>query len=200
MTTVLKIKLLSEDKKADIEAAIAAYKAGAGAALLTDQRGMAFDAYVDPGDKDTVFSVALAHAGDDVPAAKVADLQHILVVEDKLADAQTALDAALAAVVHHKRTDGDADTNAGDITVGGAMFQATDVGTRKVKIGGSLRDITAFVSGTRVTYSGAAITGTGLTVELLGAECLQDLQMKVLREADGDPKFHILAACEGQLA
>jgi len=199
MTTVLKIKLISDDKKADFDAAVAAYKAGAGAQLLTDQRGMAFDVFVDPSDKDSVFFAALAHEGDDVPAAKVADLQHVLVVEDKLAAAQTALDAALADVVHHKRTDGDADSFAGDIVVGANMFQATDVG-RKIKIGTNERTITAFVSATRATYSGAAITGTGLTVELKGAECLQALSMKVVREGDGDPKFHILGAFEGQLA
>lgn len=199
MTVPLVVKLFSAKSTALLQDAIDAYVAGDGSQLATDIRGMDMSGFFDPqSDKNIVFA-AVAFKGDDLAVSKVADL-HIQSIEaSSLADAQTALNAALANVIHHTRADGDADNVAGKITVGGAMFQATDVG-RKIIIDGSERTITAYTSATVVTYSGAAITGTSLDVSLCGAECLQDLEVEAFRERDGDHHFVVMFAAEGQAA
>jgi hypothetical protein len=191
-------KLLSEDTDAELVTAIDDYKAGAGAELLDTQRGMASFDFVEP-DGDLRTSVILAHGGLDIPAsgAKTADLQHVSVTENgDLAECQAALDEALSNVVHIEVTDGDADAVANDIASASAPFEAEDVG-RKVSIGGDVREITAYVAATSVTYDGDPITGTGLTVQLLGAEVLQDMHMN-MQKKNGKFRLHALLACEGE--
>lgn len=197
---LLKIKLLSDDSATELAAAIAAFQAGAGTPAVSDQRGQDMRAFLDKSAGKTQLVAAIAHEGTDMPAAKTADQQFLVVEADTVAAAQVALDAALAGAVHHRRTDGDANTNAGDINVGAAMFAAGDVGTRRVRIAGQLREITAFTSATRVTYSGAAITGTGLTVELMGAESLQAVDVDAFKSDDGDLHVVVMASVEGQIA
>ena len=197
---LLKIKLLSDDSASDLAAAIAAYQAGVGTPAISDQRGQDMRAFLDKSAGKTQLVAAIAHDGTDMPASKTADQQFLVVEADTVAAAQVALDAALAGAVHHRRADGDANTNAGDINVGAAMFAAGDVGTRNVRIGTQVRAIAAFTSATRVTYSGAAITGTGLVVELLGAESLQAVDIDAFKSDDGDLHLVVMAAVEGQIA
>ena len=191
-------KLLSEDTDAELTAAVAAYKAGAGAELLDTQRGMASYDFVEP-DGDLRTSLLLAHGGLDVPATgtKTADLQHVSVTQNgDLAECQAGVDEALAAVVHVEVTNGDADAVANDIASASNIFEAEDVG-RNVSIDGDVREITAFVGIGSVTYDGDPITGTGLTVQLLGAEVLQDMHMN-MQKKNGKFRLHALLACEGE--
>lgn len=198
MTTPVLVKLISANSKAAFDTALAAYIAGAGSGLATDNRAMAMATMFNPETDAHQIFAAFAHGGDDTPASKVADQQFIMLEDDDLAALQTALDTAIADAAHHVNATGNADTNAGDINVTGNMFQATDVG-RKITIAGNVRTITAFVSATRVTYSGAAITGTSLSVTLHGAETVQDINVSVHRDRDGDIRYAVLLAVEGQL-
>lgn len=196
---LIKIKLFQNDNLTNLAADIAAYKAGAGAELLTSQRGMDAAEFVEP-DGDRGVLLALAHGGLAVPVSKIGNLAHdTLLAKGGLADVQAAVDAALAAVVHKTVTDGDANAVAGSLTSATMAFEAEDVG-RKLVIGTETRTITAFTSATEVVYSGAAITGTGLTVKLLGAEVLQDLHISASKSRDG--KFNVLVAMAtgGQVA
>lgn len=201
---LLTVKLLSEDSPADLEAAIAAYQAGAGAALLTDQRGVAMDSFFDPQRDRGIFFVALAHGGLDVPVTKTSDVVYLALQDDSLSDLQTSLNTALSTVKHAQIATGDT-TVAATVTVGSSFFEAEDVG-RKIRIGSAVRTITGFTSATVVTYDNSAgaggnfASGTGLTVELLGAEVLQTMQASVYRERDGDTRFVLLLALNGQIA
>lgn len=54
---------------------------------------------------------------------------------------------------------------------------------------------------TSAHYAGAAlVSGTGKTVKLFGAECLQSLALNLYREPDADYRFQVMAAVEGQVA
>lgn len=200
------VKLFSEESKTALDAAVAAYKAGAGTDLADYQRGMAYAMHTNPGDGDRVTSLALAHAGLDTPAsgAKTADLQHLLVDDDKLADAQTALDGALADAVHHLAavTDIDTTTPGTILSAGGTPFTVTDVG-RKVAVDGEVRTITGHTSNANVQYDdtaeGALTSGTGKTLDILGAESLQDMQMVTRLDDDGDLRVTMMLAVEGEL-
>lgn len=198
MTTVMICKLVAANSAAALQTALAALQVSA-TQLATDQRGQDIAAYFDPTDDLNKYLMAVAYAGDDTPASKVSDQQFLVAEASSLTALQTAVNTALAAAIHHTRSDGNCNANAGDVTVGAAMFQSTDVG-RGLIVGTATRTISAYVSSTRVTYSGAAITGTGKTVSLLGAECLQSLEVAAFRERDGDPHYSILLAVEGQLA
>lgn len=199
---LITIKLFNEKNKTELDAAIVAYKAGAGSDLDDKQRGMDMHAEFDSISNDSRIVVALAHGGLDVPAsgAKTAVLQHMYMEEDKIADAQAALDAALAQVVHATVTDGVTTTPA-HVTTATGMFESEDVG-RLLDIGGVQREITVYNSANDVTYDNADgdfASGTGLTVNLLGAEVLQGLNINAYREPDADYRFMVMAACEGEL-
>lgn len=198
---LIAIKLFDAKDKTVLDAAIAAYKAGDGSDLDDYQRGLAMHAVFDESASDSRIFVALAHGGIDIPASgnKTADLQHVYLEEDKVAAAQTALNTALANIVHVTVTDADLNTTAGDILSASNPFEAEDVG-RLVNIAGTLREITAYTGVGQVTYSGTALTGTNQTVSMLGAEVLQDLHLNVFHEADQDWRFMIMIACEGELA
>ena len=91
-------KLFSADTKAALNTAIAAYKAGAGADLLTAQRAMASHEFMEA-DCDFRGNVILFHGGTVIPASgnKTADLQHVIVHEHAYIDAlQTKINEALA--------------------------------------------------------------------------------------------------------
>lgn len=193
-------KLFSDDSVTDLNAAIDAYKAGAGAELLTSQRAMAADDFEEP-DGDMRMAVLLCHGGQDVPAsgAKIGDLQHVNVVKQgDLSELQAAIDEALSNVVHQTVADGDLNTTPNDIISATGPFAAEDVG-RKVLINGEERTITAHTSANQVTYDGAALTGTGATVSLLGCEIVQDARLEMQKRAT-DFRMHLLLACEGELA
>ncbi len=196
---LIAIKLFSTADDTTLESAIATYQAGAGSQLVTDQRGMDVDVYYDPVSGKYRHFAALAWGGQDIPVSKLGDQQFLACNGNSLAAAQTAVDAELANVIHAVRADGNANSNPGDIVVGASCFEVEDVG-RKITIGSAVRTITAYVSATRVTYSGAAITGTGLTVKLHGAEVLQKLSVAAFREPDGDPHFVVAIATGGQIA
>ena len=55
----------------------------------------------------------------------------------------------------------------------------------------------AFVAATSVTYDGVALTGTSLTVELLGAEVVQDVDMQAMKK-DAKNEILLAVACEGE--
>jgi hypothetical protein len=193
------VKILSDDDTGDLDAKVTAYKGAAGAELLDTQRAMAAGHFEEvDGDPRTI--LALAHGGLDTPAtgAKTADLQHVVVrSRGSEAEMQADVDAALAAVVHATVTDGDADAVANNIASATGPFAAEDVG-RNVSIGGEVREITAFVAATSVTYDGVALTGTSLTVELLGAEVVQALDMQAMKK-DAKNEMLLAMACEGEL-
>lgn len=202
---LVKVKLLSDKSLADLKEEIADYKAGDGSALDTAQRGMAL-AMAEAAGVGKQFYAALAHGGLDTPASgnKTADLQHVIVdVDGPLADLQEAIDDALSDVVHSSVNDADT-TVAGTVTSVTAPFEAEDVG-RKIRIGDEVRTITAFTDADEVDYDnsdaagGNFTSGTGLTLELLGAEVLQDLQLVAYKEADADQRIVALLACEGEL-
>jgi len=201
---LLAVKLMTDDSPTDLEAAIAAYQAGAGSALLTYQRGVAMDSFFDPQRDKSVFFVALAHGGLDVPVTKTADLSFLVLQDDSLADLQTSLNAALALVKQAQVADGNT-TVAGTVTTTTPLFEAEDVG-RKIRIGSAVRTITAYTSATEVDYDNSVAeggdfsSGTGLTVELLGAEVLQSVEVSAFRERDGDPRFVLMLALGGQVA
>ena len=199
---LIAIKLFEAKDKATLDADVATYKGAAGAELLDSQRGSDMHALFDGNSNDSHIALALAHGGIDIPAAaaKTADLQHVYVEDDKLADAQTALDDALALVVHETVTDANLNLVANEISSASAPFTvAEDVG-RKVTIAGETRTLTAVASTTVATYDGVALTGTGQTVEILGAEVLQAVHLNVFKESDSDYRFCVMAACEGELS
>lgn len=193
-------KLLSADSKADLDTKIAAYKAGAGAELLTSQRAMASHEFIEA-DGEFRTNALLFHAGLDVPVSKTADLQHVVVrTKGKIDEIQTAITAALAQVEHQRVTDANT-TVAGHVTSASAPFEAEDVG-RLIEIAGVQKVITVRNSATDVSYNNTAgdfASGSGLTMKLLGAEVIQDAHMTMCKSRSGTHQLHLLMACEGQL-
>ena len=198
-------KLLSEDSLSDLDAAITAYKGGAGAELLDFQRAMASHEFKEP-DGDFRISLLLCHGGLDIPAsgAKTADLQHAVVqANGNLSELQAAIDEVLSLVVHSTVTDADT-TGAGTVTSATGPFEAEDVG-RKISIAGEIRTITVFNSANSVDYDnspdegGDFASGSGLTLNLHGAEVIQDARLDLYKSASGDLGLHALLACEGEL-
>lgn len=196
-------KLLSGDSKTELDAAVAAYKAGAGAELLTSQRAMASHEFVEA-DGDFRTNLILFHGGLDIPASgnKTADLQHVVIREQgTLAELQTAITAALTQVEHARVTDANT-TVSGHVTSATAGFATEDVG-RVIEIAGVQRSITVRNSATDVSYNNAAgdfASGTGLTMKLLGAEVIQDAHMAMCKSRSGTHKLHVLMALEGELS
>jgi hypothetical protein len=194
-------KLLSADTKEALDTAIAAYKTGAGAALLTAQRGMAASLFME-GDGDYRHSVCLFHGGVDVPVTKTADLQHVNVAhQGTVAHLQTAIDTALAQVEHLRVTDA-VTTGAGHVTSTTAPF-AADVAGRIIEIGGVQKVITVRNSATDVSYNNTAgnfVSGTGKTMKLLGAEVLQDAHMTLMKSRSATHQMYMVMACEGEVA
>lgn len=194
---LIKVKLLQDDTLATLATELAAYKAGDGADLLTSQRGSSMSAFREA-DGDASVMLALAHGGVITPVTKFGDLEHVVARKaGDLVACQAAVDAALAASVFKTVADGDADAVPGSITSASMAFEAEDVG-RGIVIDGQARVITSFDSATVVAYSGAAITGTGLTVSLLGAEVLQDLELSASKGRAGDFKVTVMMALGGQ--
>jgi len=134
--------LFSATKVATLDAAVAAYKLGAGVDLVTDQRAMATDLIKDAAGNMRMY-LALAHGGLDVPGSKTADLNHVTVQADgNLTALQAAVDDHLAHVEHARRTDGNT-TVAGKVTVTSTtFFAAEDVG-RLMTVDGVEKLITA---------------------------------------------------------
>lgn len=195
-------KLLSDDKVADLNTAIAAYKAGAGAELLNTQRAMASDEFKES-DADLRRAIVLFHGGADIPASggKTADLQHVVVSEEgTLDECQAAIDAALAQVVNSSVSDADT-TTPGTVTSATGPFEAEDVG-RLIDIGGVQKKITAYNSANSVDYDntdGDFASGSGLDMNLLGAEVIQDAHMTMERARSGSGhRLHLVMACEGE--
>jgi len=164
--SLIKAKLFSAEDKSALDAAIAAYKAGLGADLLTAQRAMASDSLTPTqhnlGDFRTF--VLLAHGGLDVPATKTADLQHLVLrIDGTLIKLQADIDAALTRIVHSTDTTGNT-TVANKVTVGDpAFFAGEDVG-RLMTVNGVEKTISAIVDnavaaeGTLTTVLGHLIT------------------------------------------
>lgn len=195
---LIKVKLLQDDTLATLATELATYKAGDGSGLLTSQRGSSMAAFKEA-DGDAGVMLALAHGGQLAPVSKFGDLEHVVARESgSLAECQAAVDAALAASVFKTVADGDADAVGGSITSASMAFEAEDVG-RKITIDGQEREITTFTSATAVVYSGAAITGTGLTVKLHGAEVLQDLELSAGKGKSGGFEVTVMMALGGQL-
>lgn len=196
---LIQVKLFQNDTISDLDTAVAAYKAGAGSELLTSQRGAAMSAFREA-DGDEGVILALAHGGQDVPVSKHGDLEHVIVRETgTLAEIQTAVDAALAASDFKTVADGDADAVPGSLTSASMAFEVEDIG-RAITIAGQLRTITARTSATVVVYSGAAITGTGLTVTMHGAEVLQSLEVQATKGKTGGISATLAMALGGQIA
>jgi hypothetical protein len=193
-------KLLSADSKADLDTKIAAYKAGAGAELLTSQRAMASHEFIEA-DGEFRTNAILFHGGADVPALKTADLQHVIVrTKGKIDELQVAITAALAQVENLRVTDANT-TVAGHVTSATAPFAAEDVG-RLIEIAGVQKTITVFNAANDVSYNNTAgnfASGSGLTMKLLGAEVIQDAHMTMCKSRSGTHQLHLLMACEGQL-
>lgn len=200
----LVVKLLSDDSATDLASALATYVAGAGAELADAQRGQAMDEFIEP-DGDHRLLLALAHEGLDLPTAtnKTAELQHLdVVVEGDLAALQAAVDAALADATHHTAAATDIDTTvSGTITSVSTPFAATDVG-RRVAVDGVERTITAFTDTNNVDYDavaeGALASGTGQTLDILGAESLQGMVMSAEKSRSGELRMRLLMAVEGE--
>ena len=197
---LLTAKLLSADSLTELQAAVAAYKAGDGSELVDTQRAMAADMFVET-DGDNRSALCLFHGGADIPAsgAKTADLQHIVVsAKGTVAECQAAIDDALALVEQSSVSDGDLDNTPNDIETATGLFEAEDVG-RKVDIGGEIREITAYTSANAVTYDGEALTGTSVDIKLLGAEVIQDAVMTMQKDkAAGGHRLQLIMACEGE--
>jgi len=196
-------KLLSAETKDALDAAIAAYKAGAGAALATAQRGMAASLFME-GDGDYRHNVCLFHGGLAIPSTgnKTAALQHVNVVhQGTIAHLQAAIDAALAQVEHARVTDA-VTTVAGHVTSATAAFATEDVG-RIIEIAGVQKLITVRNSATDVSYDNAAgnfASGTGLTMKMLGAEVLQDAHLAMMKSRSATHLMYLVMACEGEAA
>lgn len=195
-------KLLSEDTMDELNAAVTAYKAGAGSELLDTQRSMASDVFIEA-DADRRRSLVLFHGGLDIPAsgAKTADLQHVIVdAKGTVAELQTAIDEALEQVVHATVTDADT-TTAGTVTSVTAPFEAEDVG-RIIEIAGVQKVITAYTGADEVDYDNADgdfASGSALTLDLLGAEVVQDAHMTMKKDARaGGHRLNMLMALEGE--
>ncbi len=200
---LIKIKLFESDKLSTLATAIAAYLT-ANAATKDAIRGQSASSFL-ANDGDTVVVKAMAWAGQLLPVTKTADVQHVTISTEKLADAQAALDAALASVVHETHTDGDT-TTPGTLTSAGSTFAAEDVG-RKIRIteSGVVKEkaILTRVSDTEITYDntgGNFVSGTGVTFSMLGAESIQEgsLSVDAYRANDGDTCITVDVACEGQ--
>jgi hypothetical protein len=197
---LLVIKLMENDSPADLKTAADAYLAG----VPTDGvRGADGDQFLDH-DQDTHAVLAMAHGGLATPGSKTADPQLLAVDSDQLAKAQTAVDDALANIVHSTVTDG-VTTTPGKVTSATAPFEAEDVG-RKIRIGTEERVITVHNGAGDVDYDNSAAaggdfaSGTGLTVELLGAESMQagTLSLTCHKAKDRDTVFSLRAVVEGE--
>jgi hypothetical protein len=199
MGIILTAKLFENDDAADMATEVDAYMAGAGADA---SRAMDGDQFLDH-DGDTHGVLAVVSGGEDTPVAATAPSQLVAVDADQLAKAQLALDAALADVVAVTVTDGVTSV-AGKVTSATGPFLATDVG-RKVKIGTEERVIDVYNSATDVEYDNSAAaggdfaSGTGLTVELLGAESVQALSLSCHKAKDRDTVFSIRMLTMGEL-
>ena len=199
--TRLIAKLFSSDSKENMDALIAAYKAGTGAELLDHQREMASHEHLSA-DGYYRTNIVLFHAGLAIPAhaAKTAVLQHILVHEQgTVAQLQTYVDAALANALHKTVADGDTRV-ANKLTCASSHpFVTTDVG-RKVQIGSVVRTIATYIDADNVTYTGDTfVSGTGKTVLILGAESIQKAHLSMLKSRSGTHRMHLLMALEGEL-
>jgi hypothetical protein len=197
---LIKVKLLQDASLATLATELAAYKAGAGAALLTSQRASAMSSFKEA-DSDPGVMLALAHGGQLAPVSKFGDLEHVVARESgSLAECQAAIDAALAASVF--KTVADAVTTAPGVLTSATMaFEAEDVG-RKLRIGALEKTITVRNSATSVNYDNAAgdfVSGTGQTVSMLGAEVLQDLELSASKGKAGEFEVTVLMVLGGQL-
>jgi len=198
---LIKVKLFKNKSLTNLLADVAAYKAGDGAELADSQRGMALELSKASG-VGQMHYMALAHGGLDVPAAgsKTANLQHLVLSQDKLAaDMQAAIDEALSNVVHASAADG-VTTTANRLTSASDPFGSDAVG-RKIKVGDEVRTITVRNGAGSVDYDGATLApGTGVAFDYLGAEVLQAMELEAYLEADQDQRLVMALACEGELA
>jgi hypothetical protein len=200
MGVVLVAKLFENDDPAALATEVDAYMAGAGADA---SRAMDADQFLDS-DQDVHGVMMVVSGGEDTPVAATAPSQLVAVDSDQLAKAQLAVDAALADVVALTVTDG-VTTTPGKVTSATAPFTAvTDIG-RKIRIGTEERTITAVNSTSDVDYDNSAAaggdfaSGTGLTVELLGAESLQGLSLTCHKAKDRDTVFSVRMLTMGEL-
>ena len=208
------VKVLLNEKKANLDAAMTAYLGAGGAPALDALRAIEMEADQNPADQDSIWAVLLAHGGSDVPASgtKTADLQYRTVeidVEVGDADDVTALEAAIAAAlgdaVHQLAVVVDAVTTTPGVlsSAAGTPFLAEDIG-RKVQIGAEIRTITAFNSTANVDYDnsveagGDFTSGTGLTLDFLGAEVLQFARISAHLTPQNKVRLHIMLAVEGE--
>ena len=197
---LIKIKLLESEKAPELQTKIDAYLTAQ--SLTGGIRGLALDSRKAQ-DGDALFLAAIAHGGLDLPAtgSKIGNLQVVAVEGTGVVGAQAAVDAALADAIHKTVTDGDADAVPGSLTSATMAFEVEDVG-RKITIAGSERTITARTSATVVVYSGAVITGTGLTVSMHGAEIIQPdgVVLSSFKSGDGKSKVTAVLALGGDAA
>jgi hypothetical protein len=206
------VKVLLAEKKSGLDAAMAAYLAAGGAPALDALRAIEMEADQNPADQDSIWAVLLAHGGSDVPAsgAKTADLQYQTVeidVEvgdtDDVAAMDAAVQAALDDAVHELAvvTDGITTTPGTVTSAGGTPFAAEDVG-RKIQIGSEIRTISGFTSTSNVQYDdvaeGAFTSGTGLTIDMLGAEVLQFARISAHLTPQNKTRLHLMLAVEGE--
>lgn len=207
------VKVLLEETKTALDAAVAAYLAGAGSAAATAIRAIELDVDRNDADNDPIWGMVIAHGGADVPAAaaKTADLQYPTVELDvetgdatDLAALQALVDAAIADAVHNAAVATDIDTTvAGTITSISTPFAAEDVG-RKMRIvdNDETRTITAFTDSNNVDYDnvaeGALTSGTNLTVEFQKAEVLQFARLSIVRTPQNKTRVHLALALEGE--
>jgi hypothetical protein len=194
---LLVVKLFENDSPADLKTDAEAYLVAESADGV---RGMDGDQFLDH-DGDTHAVLAVAHNGIDTPVALTGAAQLIAVDSDQLAKAQAAVEAALADVVHSTVTDG-VTTTPGKVTSVSNPFSAEDVG-RKVRIAGVEKTITVHNTDGDVDYDNADgdfASGTGLTVDLLGAESMQagTLSLTSHKAKDRDTVFSVRAMVEGE--
>lgn len=196
---LLRVRLFDVEDAPKLNTAVAAFLTAQ--SIVAGIRGQAMCA-IPAGDNDVQVALAIAHGGLARPGlgSRIGNVSVVSVSASGLVAAQAAVDLALSDAVHQTITNGTADAFPGDISSATSLFEAEDVG-RKIIIAGQTRTVTAFVSATRVTYSGAAISGTGLTVSLLGAEVIQPdgLQIAVYKKGSGDrPRFTVTMALGGE--
>jgi len=192
---LLKIKLFEDDAPADLIVDAEAYLV----AETTDEvRAMGADQFLDH-DGDTLGVLAMAVGGIDTPASLTAVAAVIAVDKDRLVDAQAAVDLALSLVPHQTVTDANLDLVPNEISSASTPFTTggEDDG-RKVLIAGQSRNIVSVTSTTVAVYDGVALTGTGQTVVILGAESIQQLTLSCHKAKDRDTVFSLRAVVEGE--